>query len=1230
MVAGADFELVDIARSDRLRVQLAVTDRPWLLPADTLVLPTSPSGALGVLGQAFRKACGSQWEPIQADLKKALTGHQGINVEEPLLVKLGSRISVAPDLGNIILATSQMRDGHFPGIAVKAILGLANRSNVRTLVLPLLGSGAQGEAPVQTAEAALKAVFDGKGELETVMLATLSYEAREWLRSHASPAGAPSPSSSAPAIQPSMPRTASSLLIRELESLGKSASPALAELFATSGRLAAQRRSNNGKLTTSLVLFAAIWLGSKRNPEEPELVFLTRLADEVSKRAGKSYDRLLSEYFSGPPQYLATGAEPSISALSDNTRAMLQRLARADDATNRIVGAPACILALLDQRNANAARNLKKAGVDAAELRKELEIYLRHQAPASPGVPAPSTAKPGESPPIAESEPPGQFIPVVNNDTANAAGADLLTIDNEVEAFARLAASCTAPPPLSIGVFGDWGAGKSFFMERMFAKIEDIKKDKQHKDSPTFYTDIVQIRFNAWHYIETNLWASLVEFIFSELDRWLRLKKEAQGPEVDALFDRLSTSRELRLESYRNLIARRRELRVAEQQLDTAREQNKQALQSAEARPLEDPWTAVVQCFLNAADDRGAKTMIEEAVDDLGLHKLSSELTTSAQELAALIEGTRSQAIRAQTLANALFVRLGSRSGAIVAAAAVLGAPLAMAIVLSALDAAAGWQSLGKLSATMLELASGASAIIAVAGFWLEKARSGLDRIDGLRSKLDEQVVTRTATEREKLAEAQLAADRARQVIADAEKRVAAAKDREVAAKQEFDNETAQGRLNRFIRGKVADADYAKHLGIIASIRKDFGQLTELMQAGKNDRLLRDEIEKSSEQHLKKLEEFLRTSGSLLHKNETDDLEAIQADIRLELKGESKADLPSFERIILYIDDLDRCPPDKVVEVLQAIHLFLYFPLFVVVVAVDARWVSRSLMVRYKDLLSDDRTAEIEIGKPETLAPDRTARRPADARDYLEKLFQLPYWVRRMDEAASKEFVRGLARSFVKVDPLPSDAEKQTASREQQEDRPSIPPDPLPGAEEPEGAAAKAVAPPVAGATEPPQDVKPLAGDPAKPAITFIPMTLSTDEQNDLAEFAAFAGGSPRRAKRYLNLYLLLKTSLRPGAGLPGLNPRVNQRAIIALLAIVTAAGPADSLFEMLAREKPEFTDLASLLGLLEKPSAGYSTKTRDIVAKLKTVNQRDSIDQGVHMLTALRHYAQVVRRYSF
>jgi hypothetical protein len=44
---------------------------------------------------------------------------------------------------------------------------------------------------------------------------------------------------------------------------------------------------------------------------------------------------------------------------------------------------------------------------------------------------------------------------------------------------------------------------------------------------------------------------------------------------------------------------------------------------------------------------------------------------------------------------------------------------------------------------------------------------------------------------------------------------------------------------------------------------------------------------------------------------------------------------PTLSRIVLYIDDLDRCPEKLVVEVLRAVHLLLAFDLFVCVVAVD-------------------------------------------------------------------------------------------------------------------------------------------------------------------------------------------------------------------------------------------------------------------------------------------------------
>ncbi|MFB8439346.1 P-loop NTPase fold protein [Streptomyces niveus] len=92
---------------------------------------------------------------------------------------------------------------------------------------------------------------------------------------------------------------------------------------------------------------------------------------------------------------------------------------------------------------------------------------------------------------------------------------------------------------------------------------------------------------------------------------------------------------------------------------------------------------------------------------------------------------------------------------------------------------------------------------------------------------------------------------------------------------------------------------------------------------------------------------------------------------------------PPLERIILYIDDLDRCPPQRVVQVLAAVHLMLALPLFVVVVAVDPRWLLRSLEYHYSELFCDS------FGMPH-IADTRDIATPLD---YLDKIFQIPFVV---------------------------------------------------------------------------------------------------------------------------------------------------------------------------------------------------------------------------------------------
>ena len=114
--------------------------------------------------------------------------------------------------------------------------------------------------------------------------------------------------------------------------------------------------------------------------------------------------------------------------------------------------------------------------------------------------------------------------------------------------------------------------------------------------------------------------------------------------------------------------------------------------------------------------------------------------------------------------------------------------------------------------------------------------------------------------------------------------------------------------LQEFVRERAASSDYREQLGVISKVRRDFEQLVALLP------------------------------GS--------DQQAGAEQVAVVAAAVTRR-IPEVERIVLFIDDLDRCPHGKVVEVLQAVHLLLAFKLFVVVVGVDSRWLQRSLEAHY-------------------------------------------------------------------------------------------------------------------------------------------------------------------------------------------------------------------------------------------------------------------------------------------
>jgi hypothetical protein len=215
---------------------------------------------------------------------------------------------------------------------------------------------------------------------------------------------------------------------------------------------------------------------------------------------------------------------------------------------------------------------------------------------------------------------------------------DLLDVSDEVWAFARLVAGRTAGPPLSIGLFGEWGSGKTFFMDRMYDAVQHVTQTEAASNPTMFHSRIVQIRFNAWHYIETNLWASLVEYIFFELNNWLR----GQARNGEALFEQLSTAKQLRLDAARELIERRQNLGTARRELDKARTKHADALKARADAPLADVACAVADTFVNSIGVEGRQSL-QRAADSLGLPKVVG----SATGLADLVVKSGEQGERA-------------------------------------------------------------------------------------------------------------------------------------------------------------------------------------------------------------------------------------------------------------------------------------------------------------------------------------------------------------------------------------------------------------------------------------------------------------------------------------------------------------------------------------------------------------------------------------------------------
>src|ERR1043165_8167638 len=421
------------------------------------------------------------------------------------------------------------------------------------------------------------------------------------------------------------------------------------------------------------------------------------------------------------------------------------------------------VAAFLSQAGTEAAGRLQSKGIPLADLRSALfaevarldppragrwraalAIPASVDQPTPPKPPATGTDTP-DSPASPESTP-ITYAWMGNDNPDREKLDDKLGVNDEAKAFARVAAARQVAPPLAFGIFGDWGSGKSFFMRLMQEHVDKLADGKtEEAKGGLFHSNIVQIRFNAWHYAETNLWASLVDHIFSELDRWVL--QRAQPSQANKLFDNLATARELTLEPAEQLVRRRKEQKAAAERLAGAEGDLAAAREKVGATPRLF-WDVVLTNFKAAV---GSK-QIEDVGKTLGLDRLAHDAESLKQALDSLqVEGERTKAV-----ANGVRHRLLAAPSLVFILMGVVLVPPGLILLR---DSILGWPRLGpfvaKINESVLGIAGVLASVAGLVGTIAGKVRRAVAKLEGYRDELNKIIERQVEQPDKKVKEAQ-------------------------------------------------------------------------------------------------------------------------------------------------------------------------------------------------------------------------------------------------------------------------------------------------------------------------------------------------------------------------------------------------------------------------------------------------------------------------------------------
>jgi hypothetical protein len=443
-------------------------------------------------------------------------------------------------------------------------------------------------------------------------------------------------------------------------------------------------------------------------------------------------------------------------------------------------------------------------------------------------------------------------------------GDDHLKIDKDVEAFAKIIASSNFVPPLAIALFGEWGSGKSFFMKKLMDKIDHYAKNEKSINSPTFCKGIAQIHFNAWSYLDNNLFASIVSEVFDKLDQYItgdnNAKKEQKEIE-DELAEKLQSVKE----QQHLLISKKRENEREIELLATSIHRAKKELEK-EAKAIKS--NTFDKIIAQIEREYEPKEKLKEALKPVTINNQPVNFDEPEQALKEL-KSTRLFVL------NFMRLIIQDRNNLI-----WLGLAVLIVITLSVL-------SMIRLDLNLIIPEVLITLIAPLPIIWkgiqktIEFLSPIIEKVTIIKNEYDNRIKTAQSRfeQYEKASRIEIEQKRYELNLFDHKKAELSRQADEID--HLLKHKISQKAMYSFILKRSSSEDYKKHLGIISTIRKDFETLSDL-------------FDKSNTEYKSFREQFAHP----------------------------------LERIVLYVDDLDRCTEEKVIEVLEAVNLLFGFSTF--------------------------------------------------------------------------------------------------------------------------------------------------------------------------------------------------------------------------------------------------------------------------------------------------------------